>query len=409
MKKLIINNKSIFIPTIILIIASRLVAFYFYRDLSLENEWSNLFHNLNISGVLGFNVLINEFLALQKFAEAGDVVIPSVWMPPLYSYFLYAVNIISGNFFPLVTSVIIIQILLNLISIYVFYLLIRRFLSRKNSLLFALVYALFPVLIFSSVQISSISIQIFLIINFFYFITGLIFENKKNSLLFFSVISGLLILIRGEFIFFYILTLIYFFIFKERKLKKMIASLLITFIIISPYLLRNYKNLDILVLTKSFGYNLLKGNNKNFKVEGDVSVINEIRENVNIKITNDYEIKLDDIYKNEAIKYISNNPVLSIKNYFIKVFSFLFIDFNSSYKNYYHPAHTIPKLILSFLSLLGAILGLKYKGFYQYMSFYYFSNIFLFSVFFILPRYSVILAPVQLILISLAIKYFFKR
>ena len=48
--------------------------------------------------------------------------------------------------------------------------------------------------------------------------------------------------------------------------------------------------MDILVLTKSFGYNLLKGNNKNFKVEGDVSVINEIRENVNIKIMYYYNL-----------------------------------------------------------------------------------------------------------------------
>ena len=184
----------------------------------------------------------------------------------------------------------------------------------------------------------------------------------------------------------------------------MISSIIITLLVLSPYLYRNYKNFNTVVLTKSFGYNLLKGNNKNFKVEGDVSIINQIRENIDIQANNYFEIKIDNIYKDEAIKYIKENPLTFVKNYFKKFFSFLIIDINSSNNNYYHLVHVVPKLIISILALISALIGLKRKSFFQYLSLYYFFNILLFSFFFILPRYSVILIPIQLILIGLAFK-----
>ena len=129
-------------------------------------------------------------------------------------------------------------------------------------------------------------------------------------------------LTRGEFFIFYIFTIFYFFIYKEQKIKNLISSIIITLLVLSPYLYRNYKNFNAIILTKSFGYNLLKGNNKNFKIEGDVSSINQIRENLNISANNNFEIEIDNIYKNEALKYIKENPLTFIKNYFKKFFLF---------------------------------------------------------------------------------------
>ena len=55
--------------------------------------------------------------------------------------------------------------------------------------------------------------------------------NGKNSTInaIFSILSGLLILLRGEFILFYFFSLIYFFIFISRKIKFLIISLIISF------------------------------------------------------------------------------------------------------------------------------------------------------------------------------------
>ena len=82
---------------------------------------------------------------------------------------------------------------------------------------------------------------------------------------------------------------------------------------------------------------------------------------------------------------------------------------NSSYQNYYNILHIIPKLILSFTSIVGGIIVFRKKGFLQYLSIYFFSNILFFSIFFILPRYSLILMPIQILLSVEFFKYFLRK
>ena len=229
---------------------------------------------------------------------------------------------------------------------------------------------------------------------------------KIKDLIFFSFFSSMLILIRGEFIFFYFFSLFYFFFFFKKNIKAIIISLIISLILITPYLYRNYKSFNTVTLTKSFGYNLLKGNNPEFKVEGNSSFIEEKfqRKDLKIKTNNKYEIELDNFYKNKAIDYIKSDPLKYVKFFFYKVISFLIFDINSSYPHYFNVFHIVPKIIIAISSLIGAFLSLRKKGFYQFLSIYYFLNIFLFSIFFILPRYSLILLPVQLLLSIESIK-----
>ena len=189
------------------------------------------------------------------------------------------------------------------------------------------------------------------------------------------------------------------------------TSIIITFIIISPYLQRNYSLFNTITLTKSFGYNLLKGNNPSLIVEGDAVYIENTfpRNNLNIKTNNQYEVNLDNFYKTKAIENIKEDPIKYFKFYFIKMISFLFLDINSSYSNYYNFFHIFPKIVLSMTSFIGSLVLLRKKGFFQYLSVFYFSNILLFSIFFILPRYSLILLPIQLFLSIDVIKYLFRK
>ena len=379
---------------------TKLVAYYFFADHELANEWEKLIHNKETSGIFGFYIASGEYEAHPKLAEAGDKVLPSVFMPPLYYYFIYALKLLSFDIFKLSDQVIFLQIILSLVSIFIFFKILIEFVTKELSIIIASIFAFFPMNILAASQVSSITIQIFLLLNFFFFLLKFIINKTKINLIIFSFFSGLLILIRGEFFLFYILTIIYFFIYYKKDLKSLLITILITFIVISPYLQRNLNLFNTITLTKSFGYNLLKGNNPNLKVEGDaVFVENKYpRKNLKIQTNNQYEINLDNFYRDEAIKNIKNKPSLYIEFYFIKVASFLFFDLNSSYPNYYNFFHIFPKIILSIMSFIGAIILILRRGFFQYLSLFYFSNIFLFSFFFILPRYSLILLPVQLIL-----------
>ena len=283
--------------------------------------------------------------------------------------------------------------------------------NNKNiNLIILIIFALFPLYIYSAVQISSISLQIFLLIGLFYFLFKFYKSNKRKHLFIFSLFAGLLILIRGEFYLFYFLTLVYFFLFLEKNLKSFLISLIISLIIVSPYLYRNYLNFDTFTITKSLGFNLLKGNNPTYTIEGNSDFIldNFSSTNIKLKKNKNYKINLDNFYKKKEIKYIKNDPINYIKFYFKKVFSYIFLDLNSSYDNYYNLLHLIPKIFISIIGFVSAIICLRKKGILQYLSIYYFANIFLFSLFFILPRYSLILLPINLLL-SLELINFLRR
>ena len=76
-----------------------------YGDLTFQNEWGVLFNNLKNNGILAYR------------SFEGNL-IPSVYMPPLYVYFIYLIDIFIPENFDLVRSILIIQILLSAISIF---------------------------------------------------------------------------------------------------------------------------------------------------------------------------------------------------------------------------------------------------------------------------------------------------
>ena len=409
MKK-IINSISIF-NLLVLGLALRLITYYLYGDFELTNEWERIIHNKEISDVFGFFVVSGEFVAHPKLADFGEKVLPSVYMPPLYYYFIYSLKFISLPFLTTGNLVIIFQLIFSAVSIFLFFRILNEFVDKKFSLILTSIFTLFPINILAAAKISSVTLQIFLLLNFFFFLIQFLKKNKIFYLIIFSIFSGLLILIRGEFILFYFITLIYFFIFYQKKIKMILISIFISSIILSPYLHRNYILFETFTLTKSFGYNLLKGNNPSLKVEGDAIFIEKKfpRSEIKIKTDNKYEINLDNHYREKALNFIKEDPAKYLKFYFIKIASFLFFDINSTYPNYYNFLHVLPKIILAIISSVGAIVALSRKGFFQFLAIYYFTNIFLFSIFFILPRYSLILLPIQLILSIETIRLFRRK
>ena len=391
---------------ILLSITARFIAGYLFGDVILDNEWGKLVNNLNVSGTFGINVAINEFTAIHKFATETDKVLPTVYMPPLYAYFIFLIKILNNNIFDLVKVIIFTQILISLISVFIFYKILKRYQDINTSLIFTSIFSFFPLYIFSNGQISSITLQIFLLVCFFYFILKYSEENNFKSLFLFSLFSSLLILIRGEFFIFYLFTIFYFLL-LSKKFKSLTISLLLTAIMISPYLTRNYNNFGSIVLTKSFGYNLLKGNNPHLRVEGSADYIGENynQSDLKIKTSDSYEIVLDNFYKDKALEIIKQDPLKYLIFYFKKLLSFTFIDVESTYPKYYNPFHIIPKILLAIFSLAGATIAIGKRGFFQYLIIYYLISLFFFSFFFILPRYSLILLPVQLLLSLETLKY----
>ena len=96
-----------------------LLSIYYYGDTSIDHEWSTLLDNLYNHGTLAFR------------SFDGNL-IPSVYMPPLYVYFLYLIKILNPNFFLYIHSVLFIQVILSTLSIYFFFKLINFFFFEKS-------------------------------------------------------------------------------------------------------------------------------------------------------------------------------------------------------------------------------------------------------------------------------------
>jgi 4-amino-4-deoxy-L-arabinose transferase-like glycosyltransferase len=400
MKKKIKFKFSILFFLILISFLARLIAVLFYGDTRIDNEWGILLNNL-------YNY------KTYAFYEFENKLIPSSYMPPLYPFILLFLKIISFNKINILNLIFAFQILLSLISIYIFYKINEQFFSIKTSIINSFIFSFLPLNIYAVTQTSSITLQIFLSLLFlrYFFLTTTNTSNK--NILIFSIICGLSLLTRGEFILILIPTLIYKLIFKKINILNLIKILLISFIIVSPYLVRNYINFEKIHIANVTGYALWKGNNPSLKVEGfeNFNKFENIKSKLeNIPYDNFYETKRDNIFFKAAMKNILGEPDVYLLLYIKKIFSFYFFDINSSYKNYYHFMHIIPIALISILSLPGFVVFLRSKDFHQrYLMIYLVIYILIFSLFFILPRYKLAILPIQIILSTYSVNYLLNK
>ena len=408
------NSK--FLLLFFLIITSffaRFITAYTLGDRVIDNEW---------------NILVNNLINYKSFSfyVAGDQIIPSAYMPPMYPFLLYFIKIITFEKVDFVNSIIFFQVILSTYSVYVFYELNQKIFSNKLSIINSFIFSFFPLNLYAVGQISSISVQIFLSLLFLKFSFSLCEKKSIKNIIIFSIVSCALILTRGEFILIFAITIFYLIFSKKISLATLVKTTLIVFLVISPYMVRNYIHFGEVFIVKSFGFNLWKGNNQMSLVGGTSSIyppntfeelkqwkISESSEYAilkkkleNIKIDKYYEINRDKVFLDQAKNNLYQDPYRYMNLFLKKIFSYYFIDFKSTYPNYYNLFHFLPILFLSIFSVPGLIVALKKKDFIlNYLLIYLFLNLIIFSIFFILPRYKLIILPVQIIFATYFIQH----
>ena len=123
-----------------------------------------------------------------------------------------------------------------------------------------------------------------------------------------------------------------------------------------------------------------------------------------------YEINRDKIFLYEAINNLREDSFHYFRLFSKKFFSYYFIDLNSNYPNYYNLFHVLPICLISILSFPGLFTFFQKNKFEsRCLGLYFFLNLLIFSVFFILPRYKLIILPVQIILAAHFITYIMKK
>ena len=134
----------------------RIPIIHMYGDIRIENEWGYLLKNLLEHGQL-------------IYESCDGFLLPNLWMPPLYAYYIYFFSFFTTEEIVITKLVLYSQALLASLSVLIFYKLNKIFFSKKISFYSSLLLSFFPLYVFACSQISSISLQVFLIIFFIYF------------------------------------------------------------------------------------------------------------------------------------------------------------------------------------------------------------------------------------------------
>ena len=158
-----LKNKEIYVLASLTLfsVIVRIPVILIYGDTSLEHEWGLLVNNLIEHGQLVYEIFDNGYL------------LPNLWMPPLYAYYLYCFSFLGLEDQNYILLILLSQMLLASISVAIFYKINKLFFSQKVSFYSSLLFSIFPMHVYASSQISSISLQIFLIILFFTFFFNL--------------------------------------------------------------------------------------------------------------------------------------------------------------------------------------------------------------------------------------------
>ncbi len=394
------NKRKIFTFLFIISFVARIIISYFYGDKNLENEWAILVNNLYNYGTL----------SMLRF---DNLLVPNLWMPPIYAYFVYLHTIIFGFDDSLTNYVIASQIIISSLTTIIFYKIILNFFSTKICIYGSVLFSFFPLIVYSASQISSVTIYLFLLLIFVLLIINLLNQNSRfhyQQYILIGFVAGLLILTRRDFILIYFFSLIYSFLFFKASIKKLLLILLVTSITISPYILRNYVSFDKFIVHSGLGYNLWKAYNSNAKVDGYHIESDKLKSKINL-VPKDiyYRINEDKIYLEEAKNFIKDNPNKTIELFFHRLFSLLFIDLQSSQQNYYNIFHILPNTLISFFSIIGLILYNKKNSKFNYLVLTMMIILLVYSLFALMPRYKIYILPFQILLSISFFDYLIKK
>ena len=371
-------NYYFFSYLVLFLTVIKIVFSFYFGDDRIDMEWRIIYENL---------IKFGEF----SYHQIDGTRLPTVYMPPLYPYFLYSFSFLGLDQFTTTKLILSVQCILSLISLFFFYNILRKFFDEQKSYFISIIYFIFPINFYAASQISSVSIQVFCFISFIYF---LLYLRSLKDYILLGFFSGLLILVRGEFWLLFIIVILFKTLTNIKKVNYFLLSLLVSLLVISPVLIKNYKIFDQIVITKSFGYNLWRGNSIELNINGNFHEMTGLKEDF-IKSGEDiskFDLYVDNFFLKKAKENLAENPFKYMKHYLNKFFAFSIFNYESNYPKYFNPLIFIPEIFISLLAILGIIINIIKNKDYELLILilYYLALI---PVFFVLPRYKLFILP----------------
>ena len=308
----------------------------------------------------------------------------SAYMPPLYvcflTPFLLIKQVILRNILLLVA-----QAIFGCFTIW----LLAQYVERQFSILVAhvaaLLYAIIPEFIYSVRSYTpTIFFQIFLLLFLLVRKDYFKLDSKIYSPLQGAFIAAA-IYCRSEFALFALL--IFISVLLKKQIKSALLFIVTIIMFLLPWTIRNYQVFHKFIpLTTNSGFNLYRGNNT-------IGIGDWGTEEINSKIillskNSPIEIAQNEVCKNEAIRFLINNPGKVFKNAVIKIFDLWILNIDDNRSLVF--LQIVISVVFDFLFLLGFIKSFNITIYKLEYGYFLYSTI-IAVAFFVLPRYQTML------------------
>ena len=375
--------KKFILPTIILIgLLSRVFFLIYHTDVGRLDfyEYGAIAENMHKGNGYSLFYYNNDKLEIGSNEKITPYM--SAFMPPGYTCIVYLFNFINDieirNY-----SILFLQILLSLITIFVFFLLTKEVFNYTSALIAAVITAILPEFVYTSCLPGTtiffhLGIGVILLLLF-----RLEHSLNVNMLLILTGITfGILILFRSEVVLLLFLILIYYLV--KKRFKHITIILFVSFIIVVPWGTRNFLVFkEVVPLSTSFGLNFYRGHNPyDIGVWADQEIVNNL---LKYKDDPNFELRMNELYSNKGFENIIKNPSMEFGYVFTKLFH-LWI-YNPQDERTKSIFYLGPWLILIILFLMSLNNSFSWRGQkYIYFFLIYFNLLVIF--FFCLPRYQ---------------------
>ncbi len=264
-------------------------------------------------------------LAIRLLEGKGYVTaegIATAFRAPAYPYFLAGVYAIFGHDFVVVR---IIQSLIDSLILLVIFVIARLLFNKSVAIISALIYAIYPLLIYSANTLFPTTLFILLLSISIW----LLFKLERNVTAFQSallgVILGLSILTVPTILAFIPLALLWLFFAVEKKGGKFVCNagiiVVVMGLVLSPWLVRNKKVFNkFLLITTNGGYNFWMGNNPADKgsTGNGVKITGDLAQQLSQAKS---ETERERLYYQDAYQFIQKNPPRFIQLTVLKALS----------------------------------------------------------------------------------------
>ena len=395
------NNHGVFSNHLRFILA--VAAFLRLAAILVIHNWHN--PEMWEFGIIARNLASGKGFWLKTLA---DVPVPSAFMPPAYEYFLAGMFGIFGDRAFTYILIQILQAASCVLLVFLVYRTAQLLFGESVALVSAWLAALYPPFIYMCTEMHPISFYIVMSLAvIFYLHRFLETGGGPGDLVQAGILLGILLMFRAE-----ALALIFLFSGivllrsnKGRKLRNAAVFFILPVMCLAPWTIRNYRLFDCWVpITTSGGLNLWYGHNpdatgsqRHAWPDGTVVQPPAALRELILQIPADvhYEIALDQLYRRQALAFLSTHPLREVQLLGNKFVYFWVFDFNHPKAR--NPLYWAPSFGLV---LLWAYAGLRHRGSALREHLLFTVSIFFTMAvclaLFVLPRYRMVVEPLMI-------------